>query len=648
MEKEYIRELDHTYLVLGNSQIDDDEYSFQMILRGKLPGVLPLSIAMKDGEKSLRADVTACTSIASRYKTVDLTGHDLRKILSAIRDAAVRMPKLLMSVRDLCLEPDCVFLGPGADQVLLCYVPHLSDTEPDSIRTLSEFFLKRIDHSDQCATDLAYCLFDQVSSDSYILGDILQQLLKDQNHYNSPEENSRRRSRNQDPSSSINQKSSLPPNIRGTSSKEFPRAAENNAAPENADRDARIISPQNPGHAARIISPQNPGHAARIISSQSAGSTARNVSPQNPGSAARKISSQNAGSTALKSGRKSRSSSSGRSQGNTSSRHRNARHRTSRGGRKARRTRRKKMIRKLIPSAVILPAALVVILYFHMDLTQIAGMGFLCAALIWMIHNSLDKRENEHRNIWFDEDEDSESDDRFYQSLRQELYAEEQSETSAPEAGFESRYYSDSYSSNSRNPLSYSSDSQDPLSYSSSSQDPLSYSSDSQDPLSYSSNSQRSSSSSSNSGSSRLGRYDFGEFGSSSDHFDDGDNGDNGDDEEKMTRILHPKSPVLVSLQKDRCPDIVVNRDHLILGKSKAKSDIVISDNTVSREHARIERRTDGYYVTDLFSTNGTFLDGHRLESGQAHLLNNDSQLTIASLHYHVTIPQGQYSKRAG
>ena len=88
------------------------------------------------------------------------------------------------------------------------------------------------------------------------------------------------------------------------------------------------------------------------------------------------------------------------------------------------------------------------------------------------------------------------------------------------------------------------------------------------------------------------------------------------------------------SLKKDCCPDITLDREYLILGKSRSQADVVLPGDTVSRKHARIERRMDGYYVTDLFSTNGTFLDGHRLESGQAAALKNGARLTIASLPY--------------
>src|SRR5947199_2309956 len=38
---------------------------------------------------------------------------------------------------------------------------------------------------------------------------------------------------------------------------------------------------------------------------------------------------------------------------------------------------------------------------------------------------------------------------------------------------------------------------------------------------------------------------------------------------------------------------------------------IQINDHSVSRRHARVERVPDGFYVHDLQSTNGTFVNDH-------------------------------------
>ena len=42
-------------------------------------------------------------------------------------------------------------------------------------------------------------------------------------------------------------------------------------------------------------------------------------------------------------------------------------------------------------------------------------------------------------------------------------------------------------------------------------------------------------------------------------------------------------------------------------------NDLVVTDSTVSRSHAAVEEKSEGYVIRDLDSTNGTFLDGVRV-----------------------------------
>lgn len=58
-------------------------------------------------------------------------------------------------------------------------------------------------------------------------------------------------------------------------------------------------------------------------------------------------------------------------------------------------------------------------------------------------------------------------------------------------------------------------------------------------------------------------------------------------------------------------------------------NDVVLDDPFVSREHARIYQETDGYFVSDLESKGGTFIQGHRLPAGHKIKLKKDTVITI-------------------
>jgi len=77
----------------------------------------------------------------------------------------------------------------------------------------------------------------------------------------------------------------------------------------------------------------------------------------------------------------------------------------------------------------------------------------------------------------------------------------------------------------------------------------------------------------------------------------------------RMGRLVVVKSPEL-----DEGADFELNSSQITIGRGR-QNDIPLShDEYASARHARFEPRQDGVWVQDLGSTNGTYLNGARLE----------------------------------
>lgn len=63
-------------------------------------------------------------------------------------------------------------------------------------------------------------------------------------------------------------------------------------------------------------------------------------------------------------------------------------------------------------------------------------------------------------------------------------------------------------------------------------------------------------------------------------------------------------------------------QDDLITLGREATNKLVIADPSVSRQHAWVERKEDGYYLVDKNSSNGTFINGKKVS--QQKLVHND------------------------
>lgn len=68
-----------------------------------------------------------------------------------------------------------------------------------------------------------------------------------------------------------------------------------------------------------------------------------------------------------------------------------------------------------------------------------------------------------------------------------------------------------------------------------------------------------------------------------------------------------------------------------IVGRS-TKADVVIPDEALSRNHCKIEMTAGTFFVTDLSSSNGVFLNGERIAPNEKIRFNSFNQLTLGSL----------------
>lgn len=81
--------------------------------------------------------------------------------------------------------------------------------------------------------------------------------------------------------------------------------------------------------------------------------------------------------------------------------------------------------------------------------------------------------------------------------------------------------------------------------------------------------------------------------------------------------------------------EIIINKSNFIIGKDAAQCSYAIStSNNVSRRHCVISEEYDRWYIEDLESTNGTYLNDVRIRSGQRMPIKSGDKIVIADRHY--------------
>ncbi len=78
-----------------------------------------------------------------------------------------------------------------------------------------------------------------------------------------------------------------------------------------------------------------------------------------------------------------------------------------------------------------------------------------------------------------------------------------------------------------------------------------------------------------------------------------------------------------------------LNKDHVIIGR-EVKCAIMLNDNSVSRQHSSITRLAEGYLLRDLGSSNGTYVNGQRV---QEYLLCDGDRVSIGDIEFWFEAP---------
>ena len=95
----------------------------------------------------------------------------------------------------------------------------------------------------------------------------------------------------------------------------------------------------------------------------------------------------------------------------------------------------------------------------------------------------------------------------------------------------------------------------------------------------------------------------------------------------------------LVSEDNNSEANIYIETLPCIIGSSPKSADAVIQNPVISRVHAKIDIDSGGtYFIQDMFSTNGTFVNKLRLAPEARQPLNGGDIITLASSSYKVVI----------
>ncbi|MCT4542037.1 MAG: FHA domain-containing protein [Vallitalea sp.] len=99
------------------------------------------------------------------------------------------------------------------------------------------------------------------------------------------------------------------------------------------------------------------------------------------------------------------------------------------------------------------------------------------------------------------------------------------------------------------------------------------------------------------------------------------------------SRLNSDKKPYLLNKQ-DKTEKVSISNNPFIIGKLESHVDYIIDNSSISRIHCKIFNKDNNYYIMDLNSKNGTYINKERLISNQQYQIDTETNISISNCEF--------------
>ena len=153
--------MNRNYMVVRPEQVGSEKYTIRMLSGNRIQGLLPFQDKMVDGEMRYYYDITSKQPLNRLLEHRNMTGQELRTLLTDLLFALRQMERFLLDEGQLCVQPEYIYVEPGSFKTSFCLVPGVHKEFSDEFCELSQYVLDHVSHSDGDAVVLAFSVFKE-------------------------------------------------------------------------------------------------------------------------------------------------------------------------------------------------------------------------------------------------------------------------------------------------------------------------------------------------------------------------------------------------------------------------------------------------------------------------------------------------------
>lgn len=168
MEVEYKKDLRHNYMVVTkNENADSETFCIKMLENQAIEGILALEERQIDNKVLLYYDITAKQSMAAILDKMSLSYDKVKQFCAGIIETVERAYEYLLPEDDFILAPEYLYMDVVTNRPALCFIPGYCKRIKEQMSSLIEFLMNKVDYNDKEAVLLVYHLYAVSREEGY-------------------------------------------------------------------------------------------------------------------------------------------------------------------------------------------------------------------------------------------------------------------------------------------------------------------------------------------------------------------------------------------------------------------------------------------------------------------------------------------------
>lgn len=178
------RNMNHNYLILKKcdffemSKDNTTDFRIRMILENSIPGLLPVSYRMVNGESRYYYEINSLQSLDRLYEKKEIKYDELKALILGCIKLFDTLEEYLLDGTQIIINKEFIYINvENMEPFFVCYPDYTGDVRMSFMEFIDDI-MTRIDHTDQRAVMLGYQIYRYTRNPNYVLSEIYDMINK--------------------------------------------------------------------------------------------------------------------------------------------------------------------------------------------------------------------------------------------------------------------------------------------------------------------------------------------------------------------------------------------------------------------------------------------------------------------------------------